>query len=112
MSISRPTLSLLCSALALALAIPVAAADLPTGSPKSQGLSAERLGRIHGVLQNEIDTNRMPGAVVLVARKGDWQVNGAALPAGDSAVLDAPGSVELTVGGDEAELYAVWLMAS
>ena len=70
MSISRPTLSLLCSALALALAIPVAAADLPTGSPKSQGLSAERLGRIHGVLQNEIDTNRMPGAVVLVARKG------------------------------------------
>uniref|UniRef100_A0A9E7ZWW4 HutD family protein n=1 Tax=Bosea sp. NBC_00436 TaxID=2969620 RepID=A0A9E7ZWW4_9HYPH len=52
------------------------------------------------------------GLLVLVARKGDWQVNGAALPVGDSAVLDAPGSVELTVGGDQAELYAVWLMAS
>lgn len=47
--------------------------------------------------------------LVLVARKGDWQVNNAALPAGDSAVLDAPGHVELTVSGGEAELYAVWL---
>ncbi|RYE32967.1 MAG: HutD family protein [Hyphomicrobiales bacterium] len=52
------------------------------------------------------------GLLVLVACKGDWQVNGAALPAGDSAVMDAPGSVELTVGGDEAKLYAVWLTAA
>lgn len=49
------------------------------------------------------------GLLVLVARKGDWQVNGAALPAGDSAILDAPGDVELAVSGGEAELYAVWL---
>ena len=60
MSISRPTLSLLCSALALALAIPVAAADLPTGSPKSQGLSAERLGRIHGVLRERAVQDAAP----------------------------------------------------
>ena len=46
---------------------------------------------------------------MLVARKGDWRVNGAALPAGDSAILDAPGGVELVVSGGEAELYAVWL---
>jgi environmental stress-induced protein Ves len=49
------------------------------------------------------------GLLVLVARKGDWQVNGATLPAGDSAILDAPGHVELMVSGGEAELYAVWL---
>ncbi|WP_293797369.1 HutD family protein [uncultured Bosea sp.] len=52
------------------------------------------------------------GLVVLVARKGDWLVNGTTLPAGDSAMLDAPGGVELTVSGGEAELYAVWLTAS
>jgi environmental stress-induced protein Ves len=53
--------------------------------------------------------NATEGLLVLVARKGDWQVNEATLPAGDSAVLDAPGRVELTVSGGEAELYAVWL---
>jgi len=49
------------------------------------------------------------GLLVLVARKGDWLVNGAALPAGDSAVLDAPGRVKLVSDGDAAELYAVRL---
>jgi hypothetical protein len=49
------------------------------------------------------------GLLVLVARKGDWLVNGAALPAGDSGVLDAPGRVELAVSGGQAELYAIWL---
>lgn len=51
------------------------------------------------------------GLLVLVSRKGDWQVNGATLAAGDSAVLDAPGGVELVASGGEAELYAVWLTA-
>ena len=49
------------------------------------------------------------GLLVLVARKGDWQVDGAALAAGDSAVLDAPGRIEFTVSGDAAELYAIRL---
>ena len=53
--------------------------------------------------------NATEGLLVLVAREGDWQVNGASLAAGDSAVLDAPERVELVVSGDEAELYAVWL---
>jgi environmental stress-induced protein Ves len=52
------------------------------------------------------------GLLVLVARKGDWLVNGVSLAAGDSAILDAPGHVELEVSGSEAELYAVWLTAS
>ncbi len=51
------------------------------------------------------------GLLVLVARKADWLVNGVSLAAGDSAILDAPGHVELGVSGSEAELYAVWLTA-
>ena len=62
------TLSL---SLALASIAPVAiSADLPVASPQSQGLSKERLSRIRSVIENEINTNRMPGAVVLIARKG------------------------------------------
>jgi uncharacterized protein len=49
------------------------------------------------------------GLLVLVASKGDWLVNGAALPPGDNAVLDKPWRVELTVSGSEAELYAIRL---
>ena len=46
------------------------AADLPAASPQSQGLSAERLGRVRSLFQAEIDAGRMPGVVVLLARKG------------------------------------------
>jgi CubicO group peptidase (beta-lactamase class C family) len=43
---------------------------LPTASPGSVGLSVERLGLIRTVLQKEIDADRLPGAVVMIARKG------------------------------------------
>jgi CubicO group peptidase (beta-lactamase class C family) len=58
------------AALALALSLPVVAADLPSASPQSQGFSSTRLARIRDVVQSEINADRMPGAVVLVARKG------------------------------------------
>lgn len=68
------TLTRLACALAIALSVtatlPAAAADFPTASPQSQGLSKDRLSRIRQVIQSEIDANRMPGAVVIVARKG------------------------------------------
>ncbi len=57
-------------ALALAIVLPAGAADLPVASPQSQGVSQERLSRVREVIQAEIDANRMPGAVVLVARRG------------------------------------------
>jgi CubicO group peptidase (beta-lactamase class C family) len=60
----------LIAALALALSLPVVAGDLPTASPQSQGLSPTRLARLRDVIQTEINADRMPGAVVLVARKG------------------------------------------
>lgn len=45
-------------------------ADLPSASPSSMGLSPERLKRIRTVIQREIDQKQMPGAVVMIARKG------------------------------------------
>ncbi len=49
---------------------PAYSADLQSGAPQAQGLSPARLARIRDVIQSEINTDRMPGAVVLVARKG------------------------------------------
>ena len=48
----------------------LAMADLPTASPASAGMSAERLKRIRPVIQKEIDNQQMPGAIVMVVRKG------------------------------------------
>jgi CubicO group peptidase (beta-lactamase class C family) len=47
-----------------------AADPLPTATPKSVGMSAERLARIGEVLQADIDKGRLPGAVIAVARRG------------------------------------------
>ncbi len=44
--------------------------EIPTGTPESVGMSSVRLQKIRTVLQREIDANRMPGAVVMVARNG------------------------------------------
>jgi len=48
----------------------VSAIELAAGLPQSQGMSPTRLARIHDVMQTEVTENRVPGAVVLVARKG------------------------------------------
>src|ERR1051325_10088485 len=45
-------------------------AQLPAALPSSQGLSAERLGRMDAVIQDSITKRELPGAVVLVARHG------------------------------------------
>ena len=62
---------LLClSGMALALPWVALAADIPAATPASKGMVSERLARIRPVIQAEIDAKRMPGAVVLIARKG------------------------------------------
>ncbi len=38
--------------------------------PEQVGVSKEKLGRVHDVLQEHIDAGRLPGTVVMVARKG------------------------------------------
>ena len=64
--LNRRTL-MACAALSIAS---LAFADLPTASPASMGMSAERLQRIRPLVQKEIDNQQMPGAVVMVVRKG------------------------------------------
>ena len=55
---------------ALLLSAVVFGQGLPTAKPESVGMSSERLGRIKTTLQREIDADRMPGAVIMIARKG------------------------------------------
>ena len=64
---TRLSLVLVFSLLAAARA---GAADLPTAKPEQVGLSSERLDRMTQVLRVDVERGRIPGAVVLVARKG------------------------------------------
>ena len=60
----------------LALTGLAAAAELPRAAkPEDQGFSAERLGRIAPWFQAEVDAGRIPGAVLLVARRGQVVLN-------------------------------------
>ncbi len=66
----RAALKPLIVATALLLASQVLAQGLPTAQPQTVDVSPERLSRIRAVLQNEVDAERMPGAVVMIARRG------------------------------------------
>jgi CubicO group peptidase (beta-lactamase class C family) len=60
-----------CAAAALALAAPLAWAQLPPPArPEQVGMSAERLDRIGQWVQGEIAAKKVPGAVVMVVRNG------------------------------------------
>jgi CubicO group peptidase (beta-lactamase class C family) len=48
----------------------LAAADLPTATPESVGMSAARLSRLDAVVQADLTSGRLPGVVVAVARRG------------------------------------------
>ncbi len=63
---------LLAAALAFAHTTALAAANDPVSivAPQKVGLSRERLGRIATALDHEIAQGKLPGAVVLIARKG------------------------------------------
>jgi CubicO group peptidase (beta-lactamase class C family) len=65
------SMSLLAAALA-ATTIVFQAADLelPLAKPESVGVSSKRLERVKAYIQDYIDTNRIAGAVTLIARKG------------------------------------------
>jgi CubicO group peptidase (beta-lactamase class C family) len=46
------------------------AQGLPTAKPEQVGLSSERLDRITQTIRADVEKGRLPGAVVLIARKG------------------------------------------
>jgi CubicO group peptidase (beta-lactamase class C family) len=50
--------------------LPAHAASLPTAKPEEVGLSSAGLQRIGRVLKADVDSGRLAGAVVVVARKG------------------------------------------
>jgi len=64
---TRTRLLALCAA--LMVATPVAAQS--TVPAQKVGLSQERLARIGTVLNGEIEKGNLPGAVLLVARRGE-----------------------------------------
>jgi CubicO group peptidase (beta-lactamase class C family) len=45
-------------------------AGFPSARPEAVGISSERLGRIGEALEREIAQDRMPGAIVAIARRG------------------------------------------
>ena len=57
-------------ALLLSPIIAVAAPPLPVASPESVGFSSEGLARIDQFFAREVAANRVPGAVVAIARDG------------------------------------------
>jgi CubicO group peptidase (beta-lactamase class C family) len=58
------------AAVAAFFALGAFAQPLPTASPESVGFSSEGLARIDRFFEREIDANRVPGAVVAIARDG------------------------------------------
>src|ERR671934_2507454 len=71
--IQAATAALVAVLVATTTSQPVHARDLQpfaTGTPEQVGMSAERLGRITTMLNKEIADGKLPGAVVMVARKG------------------------------------------
>jgi CubicO group peptidase (beta-lactamase class C family) len=56
--------------LVLSPALPVGAAGLPPVRPEEVGLSSSRLARITETLKADVERGRIPGAVVVVARRG------------------------------------------
>lgn len=54
----------------LALATTAIASDLPRAQPEEIGLSRERLARITETIESEVARKEIPGAVVLIARRG------------------------------------------
>jgi CubicO group peptidase (beta-lactamase class C family) len=58
---------------------PVAGQPLPLARPAALGFSPQRLDRLHGFLEAQIEAGRVSGAIVLLARQGqivDWQAFG------------------------------------
>src|SRR5262249_29984616 len=74
-ALGGPMVSLRSVALFLALlllgltASPAAAAELERAKPEQVGLSSERLERITQTLRVDVERGRIPGAVILIARK-------------------------------------------
>jgi CubicO group peptidase (beta-lactamase class C family) len=71
--IQAATTALVAMLVIAAASLPIRARELQplaTATPEQVGMSGERLGRITATLKKEIADGKLPGAVVMVARKG------------------------------------------
>jgi CubicO group peptidase (beta-lactamase class C family) len=66
----RPSISAACAALCACAALAAGTRDLPAAKPESVGMSSERLARLNNGMKELIDSDRLAGAVTLVARHG------------------------------------------
>ena len=66
----KRALALLTLLLTVGLVASAWAQALPTATPEQVGLSTARLDRIKQMIRADVEKGRLPGAVVLVARKG------------------------------------------
>ena len=66
--------TILFGAALVALLTPIAVGaqqpPLPTAPPETQGMSAARLARLNGAFMKEIEDKKVPGVVMMIARKG------------------------------------------
>jgi CubicO group peptidase (beta-lactamase class C family) len=67
-STCRSVIPLVAATLLLGVTVP--AADLPTATPESVGMSSARLARLDAAIAADITAGRLPGIVVAVARRG------------------------------------------
>lgn len=51
--------------------MPAALAQVPVTKPKEAGFTTEGLARLDAYLQNEVDTNKIAGAVMMIQRNGE-----------------------------------------
>src|SRR2546421_10048289 len=68
--LSKSAAHLCALVLLLALSIQTSATNLPLAPPASVGMSARQLARIDTAVADSITKKELPGAVVLVARRG------------------------------------------
>jgi len=66
----RHLIALLILFIATSLQLSIVAQELAKASPESVGMSAERLEHLTNTFEEYIDNGQLPGAVVMVARKG------------------------------------------
>jgi CubicO group peptidase (beta-lactamase class C family) len=67
---TRLVITLACLLASLAVPLTASADALSMVTPQQAGLSSERLARLARTLNTEIEKARMPGAVMLIARRG------------------------------------------
>ena len=66
----KTLIMVLAALLSFLAAYPAGAQGLPQAKPEEVGLSSERLARIGAILRDDVERGRIPGAVIMVARRG------------------------------------------